>query len=221
MFSKSIKTAVRRLGSRLGLMTDWSAPVINGQQAAGWYDKAYERTAVYHCPYPQSWYYFLWTVIADRIRRAGIRSVLEIGCGPGQLAALLFDQGITNYVGLDFSEKAIGMARRNCPQGRFVIADARSSDVYELVEHEALICTEVLEHVQDDLAIVSRFLPGTRCVCSVPNFPAESHVRHFRDAAEVAQRYQRFFGDFDVATLKGPRRPTQEFFLFDGIRRNS
>ena len=55
-------------------------------------------------------------------------------------------------------------------------------------------------------------------VPGVPNFAYESHVRHFADAGQVAARYGRFFRDFDVLTLKSPRSPRDEFFLFDGVR---
>ena len=52
----------------------------------------------------------MWTVLADRIRRSGAKSVLDIGCGPGQFAACLFDMaGIETYTGLDFSAEAIRM----------------------------------------------------------------------------------------------------------------
>ena len=57
-----------------------------------------------------------------------------------------------------------------------------------------------------------------RCLCSVPNFPNESHVRMFKDSAEVAARYGRFFTTFDVVEFKSPRYEPDRFFLFDGVR---
>src|SRR5262249_55953579 len=107
--------------------------------------------------------------------------------------AFLLDQGVAAYAGLDFSREAIDLARRAAPRGEFMIGDARSSGIYVEFDHDAVICTEVLEHIEDDLLVVSRFLPGKRCLGTVPNFPYESHVRHFRDAGEVASRYGPFF----------------------------
>src|SRR5262249_39260368 len=37
--------------------------------------------------------------------------------------------------------------------------------------------------------VVSLWRPGTQCVCSVPNFPYPTHVRHFRHESEVHARY--------------------------------
>lgn len=212
-----VKQTARAIRNRLGLRAD-STRSESDHCGFEWYDHAFATTKGYCAHYTQSSYYFLWTVIGDRIHRAGIGRILEIGCGPGQFAQLLFDQGIESYTGLDFSPKAIEMARASVPRGRFVVDDARTSDLYSQVEHEAIICTEVLEHIPDDLVVVSRFGPGKRCLCTVPNFPYESHVRHFEDGAAVASRYQRFFRDFDVVTLRSPAAADVRYFLFEGVR---
>jgi SAM-dependent methyltransferase len=208
---------VKGVGNRLGLTTSLPRPPVD-EVGADWYDRAYSDVEEYHCGYAQSRYYFLWTVIVDRIRRAGLRRVLEIGCGPGQLAAFLLDQGVDRYVGLDFSPKAIKLAQVGVPRGRFVVGDARSSDLYDSVEHDVVICTEVLEHIEEDFAVVSRFGTDKRCLCTVPNFPYVSHVRHFADAGEVAERYGAFFRAFDVMTFQGSRSDGERYFLMDGVR---
>ena len=220
MTLKTIKRNVRRFGHRLGLWTDWeqTQPPPGREVSADWYDNAYAKSQSYHSHYSQSCYYFSWTVIADRLLRAGKPRVLEIGCGPGQMAAMLYDQGITEYVGLDFSPTAIKMATRNVPSFRFVVDDARNSKIYEEFDYDIVVCTEVLEHIEDDLIVVSRFLPDTRCICTVPNFPYDSHVRHFKNAGEVQRRYSIFFHQLEVRTLKGTRSPDEEFFLLDGVR---
>jgi SAM-dependent methyltransferase len=191
------------------------------EKTADWYDRLFDQSTVYKQPYYQSYYYPLWAVIADRLRRDGIRRVLEIGCGSGQLAALLLEQGIDEYVGLDFSSVAIARARSNLPAGRFVIGDARTTRLHSEVEHDVVICTEVLEHIEDDLATLSRFTPGRRCICSVPNFAYPSHVRYFRDADEVKARYGLLFNELDVMTIRSPnstREEVAQFFLADGVR---
>jgi len=174
----------------------------------------------YFRPYPLSRYYPLWTVIADRIRRAGLHRVLEIGCGNGRLAAALLDQGgVQQYVGLDFSPVFIKMARALVPGAQFVIDDARTSSVYTDFAPEAVVCTEMLEHVEEDLLVVSRFPVGARCLCSVPDFPGENHFRHFRDTREVAARYGSFFSELDVVGFKGATGSgVGMYFLFDGVR---
>ena len=52
------------------------------------------------------------SIIADRIEPG--TNVLEIGCGPAQLATMLIEQGrIDQYVGFDFSPNAILLAKKN------------------------------------------------------------------------------------------------------------
>lgn len=160
----------------------------------------------------------MWAVIVDRIRRGGYQRILEIGCGPGQLATFLKDQGIREYVGLDFSPTAIALAKENVPGGRFLVGDARTSEIYREYNYDLLLCTEVLEHIQEDLGVIANIPSEKRCICSVPNFPFESHVRHFRNAGEVADRYSKFFRAFDVFTLPSPCSPADAFYLFEGVR---
>ena len=212
-----VQKTLLKIKNRLGIFSrlNHGAQVECG---ADWYDRAYTDVQTYHDHYARSSYYPLWAVIVDRVRRDKLRRILEIGCGPGQLAAFLLEQAVESYVGLDFSPKAIGMARRAVTGGHFVVDDARTSKIYTEFDYDAIICTEVLEHIQDDLLVVSRFQPGTRCLCTVPNFPYTSHVRHFRDGAEVASRYGRFFRDVDVMTFRSQTAEDVLYFLLDGVR---
>jgi 2-polyprenyl-3-methyl-5-hydroxy-6-metoxy-1,4-benzoquinol methylase len=220
MLTKTIKRRIRRIAHRLGIMQDWEQRLTpeGREQPAEWYDKVYNEAAWYRDHYTKSCYYALWSIIVDRIVGSGARRVLDIGCGPGQFASYLYDQGIRHYVGLDFSAAAVEMGCRKELGFEFVQGDARSSDVYDRVDYDVLVCTEVLEHVEEDLIVVSRFRPGRRCLCTVPNFPWTSHVRHFRSAEEVHERYGPFFRDLKVLTFKGTRDDNEEFFLLDGVR---
>ena len=219
MSLRQLKNTVKGLARGVGLMAPANGDAAGREEGAAFYDAMYAKTVDYHQPFEQSFYYFLWSVIVDRIRTAKIKRVLEIGCGPGQLAAYLHEHGIEKYTGLDFSPQAIDMAKKRTPTANFVVGDARDPAIHQTVEHDAIICTEVLEHIEDDLKVVAAFTPGKRCFCSVPNFPYESHVRHFVDAAEVAKRYGSFFVSLDVMTFRSPRDPNDRFFLMDGIRK--
>jgi 2-polyprenyl-3-methyl-5-hydroxy-6-metoxy-1,4-benzoquinol methylase len=218
MIAQYLRRVVRRLGSHPGMEHD---PAAGSEQGASWYDQLYRQSGAFHVPYYRSHYYFLWAVIADRIRLAGAKRVLEIGCGPAQLATLLLEQGVEHYAGLDFSPQALAMARQNMLTGQFVQGDARTTTIHEEFEHDIVLCTEVLEHIEDDLAVVARFRPGKRCLFSVPNFPYPGHVRHFRDSDEVRTRYAPFFHELDVVAFKSPNSTPNRidvFFLADGVR---
>ena len=51
-------------------------------------------------------------------------SVLEVGCGTGDLLASLRTK---NKTGIDFSPRMIEIAKKKYPQGKFQVSDARTS----------------------------------------------------------------------------------------------
>jgi 2-polyprenyl-3-methyl-5-hydroxy-6-metoxy-1,4-benzoquinol methylase len=189
-----------------------------GEKAAEYYDRTFHEDANWSAHYTASVDYYIWTVIVDRVRRAGSRGVLEIGCGSGQLAHAIHDTGaVERYCGFDFSSARIEQARRNVPSFSFELANAFETDLYERATYDLVIVTEFLEHVEDDLTVIQRIRPDARVIGLVPNFPYVSHVRHFASVGEVAQRYGRFFRGFTVDAIP-MKVPGSVAFLFDGIR---
>lgn len=134
-------------------------------------------------------YYPLYRKVAGLLREEGLRSVLEVGCGHGVLARMLIAEGI-EYNGFDFSPQAVGMARGRSPEGRFFVGDAMDPASYQAT-YDGVVCCEVLEHIEGDLTAVEHWPAGSICVCSVPNFDYESHVRYFRSEAQIIDRYGR------------------------------
>jgi len=202
-----------------GFIGRGQAPEPEGVKDAYWYDKAFTDIEQYRRHYTESGYYFIWTVIADRILRSDTLSVLDLGCGPGQLAWLLHDKGITAYHGIDFSPVTIRMARERGLPFTFAEGDLTKPETLDEVPlYDTVVTLEFLEHIEGDLDILARLKPGSRLIATVPNFPYVSHVRHFRDASEVADRYSALFSDFRVDTfLENARGKT--FFLMEGVKR--
>ena len=187
------------------------------EQPPEYYDHAFHKSDDWKLHYTRSRYYPLWTVVADRVRRAGARRVVDIGCGPGQVACLLRDTGVPQYTGLDFSPARVQQARTVCPEFEFVAVDVFASDLLESAEYDMVLTMEFLEHVDRDLDVLRRIRPGTPVLATVPNFPGTAHVRHFTTAAEVAERYGQVLSDVDVYTiLADPQGKT--YFLLHGTR---
>lgn len=188
------------------------------ERNADFYDSMYRGSEEYSKHYADSIYYAIWCVLLDRLQPRDDMSVLEIGCGPGQLASYLFDRGLRDYVGLDFSEECIQMAKTACPSFEFVCDDALVSDLLTRCHYNVVIATEVLEHVEDDIKILNRIRGRTHVYASVPSFPYESHVRYFKSAEEVRNRYERHFESFRVDEfLHGG--VGMSLFLFEGYLR--
>jgi SAM-dependent methyltransferase len=187
------------------------------ERNSSWYDERYRNNPAYLCHYADSRYYAIWCVLVDRIQPKTIRCLLDIGCGPGQLASFLGDRGLCRYVGLDFSLECIQMAKLACPSFEFICADALSSSLLQNLDYEVVVATEFLEHVQDDLAVIDRIRAGAKVYGTVPNFPAEAHVRHFSSVEDVSARYSSRFVNFRADEfLFGS--DGMSFFLFEGIR---
>ncbi|QDT52887.1 bifunctional 3-demethylubiquinone-9 3-methyltransferase/ 2-octaprenyl-6-hydroxy phenol methylase [Caulifigura coniformis] len=203
-----------KLGRRFGFVEKFQ---YGKEQPAAYYDQRFDLSDHWKLHYTRSHYYPLWTVVADRLRRAKVRTILDIGCGPGQVACLLRDRGFENYTGLDFSPNRVKAAKDCCPTLNFVVADIFASTVLEEHPYDCVLTMEFLEHIERDLEVLSRIRPGTFVLATVPNFPAAGHVRHFRDVDEVCQRYESLFSSLEVYAIladEGGRR----HFVMEGRR---
>ena len=135
------------------------ALIVGEERDADWYDQSLLEQEHYRVHYTKSNYYF-WCVIADRIMRDGVRSILDIGCGPGQVACLLRDRGVGRYHGVDFSEKRAAQARLVCPEYTFSVEDVLKTDTVNTLDYDAALLMEVLEHLEKDVELLMRIPPG-------------------------------------------------------------
>lgn len=187
---------------------------INGlEMGPSWYDANISET--YYLPYYKSHYYPLWTILLDRINRNNNNNpILEVGCGTGQFASMLSDSGITAYRGFDFSVKRVELARKNNVNLSFFVADALVTDLFQNYKYATVVCTEVLEHISDDLILIKRIPFGKKFYGTVPNFSSDNHVRYFASTDEVAERYKEYFSNFSVVQVK---IEDSVFFIFEGV----
>lgn len=194
------------------------APIIGRERDAAYYDRSFLAHDLWLRHYSESHHFPMWSVVVDRIRRTGVRSILDIGCGPGQMATLVRDSGFERYHGIDFSGERIKRARAICPEFEFTHADVLESDLIERLDYDAVVSTEFLEHVERDLEVLDRIKPGTPCFCTVPSFTSLGHVRFFRDRGEVSARYADRFDGFEVVEHLADPQGTK-FFIMEGVKR--
>lgn len=99
--------------------------------------------------------------------------VLDVGCHSGTFTAKILKRvGSKKVYGIDISEQAISLAKKRIPFGNFRVGDAQKlpfkSDFFE-----AAFCLEVLEHVDDPVAVlkeINRILKkGGYAVLLVPS----------------------------------------------------
>lgn len=101
------------------------------------------------------------------------RQILEVGCGTGNLLRLL-SSGDLELSGTDYSTEYLNKAREKNPKIVFFqgdLTDINSWNEYG-ESYDSIICSEVLEHLADDLTalkIVSRLLkPNGVLIITVP-----------------------------------------------------
>lgn len=183
------------------------------------YDEFYRVSDEYQAHYGASIYWPMWQEVLKRIPKNAV--VLEFGCGTGQFAKALFDRGCNGYGGIDFSEVALEIARKNVSTpGVFVQCDIRK--VVVTSDYDYLVCLETLEHIEDDVAVLNRIRPGKRCLITVPSYTGPNHIRSFSSYEQVLARYSMFFDTVPKQKLL-TRIPFGEenIWLIYGVRNES
>lgn len=112
-------------------------------------------------------------LLPDGQRNAGVAKrplVIDIGCGTGANIASLADR--CRCVGIDTSAEAIQWARQRFPHVRFIEGYAPQALGNLTGEARMLMMMDVLEHVEDDFALLSNVLaecsPGAYLLLTVP-----------------------------------------------------
>ncbi|MFE8696014.1 class I SAM-dependent methyltransferase [Cytobacillus sp. FJAT-53684] len=163
------------------------------EKEESFYDKVYKTggsSRMYKKHYTQSIYLPIWKKALELIQNVKQPDIIDIGCGVGQFANMLFHNGLYNYKGIDFSKEAIRLAReQNSDQmDKFEVDNAYSSKIYHQ-NYNIVILFEVLEHLQEDIDVLEKIRSGATIFFSVPNFNSESHVRWFTSEEDIKNRY--------------------------------
>ncbi len=173
-----------------------------------YYDKAFQLPK-YNCHYSKTVYYEMWkkviSYIADRDR------ILEIGCGTGQFAKMIFCLAdYSTYTGIDFSKVAIQKAIEIRSNGYFLLHDARKpfNCIYNTV-----ICLETLEHIDNDIIVLKNLKRGTKFIGSVPMGKDPAHVRVFLTPESITERYGKLIDIEEIIEFDIKK------FVFKGIIR--
>jgi len=183
----------------------WVVPV-RGSAAKGavgceFYDSVYDTSQRYAAPWHTSIYAPLWLEIVDVLRTNKTRTVLDLGCGTAQLGACI-SQHIPElkYAGVDFSESAIELAKTQV-EASLMVGDIRDDWIYT-EDYDAVVATEVLEHLDDDRAILRKIPEGRLVLFSVPGFNSAAHVRYFTSESDVRKWYGDLFSSLDIRRTK-------------------
>lgn len=133
---------------------------------------------------PSAW--LRYDVVA-RMIPAGVRDVLEVGCGRGAFGARI--ASAYNYLGLEPDEASYAVARQRIEAvGAGEVRNATDEALGD-AKFDLVCAFEVIEHIEDDEAAaknwVTHIRPGGWMMLSVPADqarygPADEYVGHFR-----------------------------------------
>lgn len=151
-----------------------------------YYDDVFSKSKAYLCAPEDSPYYTLWAGILQYLLKDPVK-ILDVGCGPGQFAALCVKAG-HEYVGLDWSRVAIETGKKG--PGEFYLVDVQQDRTHFKGDYDVATFIEFLEHVSNDLEILADIPQGRTIILTVPDFPSKSHFRFFSDINQVIRRYQ-------------------------------
>jgi SAM-dependent methyltransferase len=135
-------------------------------------------------------------IIKNIIRPLDFKSVLDVGCGQGSFLKELQSEfpNIKPY-GIDISSAAIELARKRVPGGQFCVADVTGPFLDE--KCDLVVCSEVLEHIPDDLTALRNLqkITGKYLLVSTPQGRMrefEKQVGHVRNYApgELVQKIE-------------------------------
>jgi SAM-dependent methyltransferase len=164
------------------------------------YDEVYSRKESYRGHYSKSSYLKVWQEVAKNINSED--RVIDLGCGTGQVMELLLDKGIKQFIGYDFSTVAVELAN-NRVAGRNAKVEYR--DLYELEplpDADVYIACEVMEHIKNDIEVLSLIPLNKKVILTVPNYLGGSHVRKFNTEDEVTSRYASIIKQESITTVK-------------------
>lgn len=167
------------------------------------WDDEYRTKIKYQVEQPHEDYTKCWDIFLDDIKH---KNIIDIGCGPGIFAQYLNNSGYTgNYVGYDFSQKAIKIAKdRNLPEEfRFECNEITPDSIRDITKGDhrkntVVTAISLLQHLEDDKTILNAINTKLHIIATIIRNIGVSHVRYFQTEDEAKGYYGDFFNSYSL-----------------------
>ncbi len=175
---------------------------------SGAYDEQWSRLADFLRYNPGARHRRRLVLLALEHHAAGAATVLDVGCGLGETIAFLSDHlDGASFTGVDLSPLAIASCREHFPEHQWAVADIVAGELAG--SFDAIVCSELLEHLDDPeralVRIVRALRPGGTIVVTVPAgqvFATERAVGHVDHPTPDALRSWCATAGLDVVELR-------------------
>ncbi len=158
--------------------------------------------------YPEHWVYFL-----QFVRSNGFKNVLDVGCGVGAYYQLIKNNTPqVNYIGIDYSEDAIEIAKKNWEDECFICMDYKQMDRgfindFDLVHMGAFI--SVLANGNEALDYVLSLEPRNVLISRIDITKTPSSFGTYK-AYDLIDTYSFFINDCELDEMVKKRGYEQQ-----------
>lgn len=167
-----------------------------------------------------------YETIADRIKKeTGGTTILDLGCGTGELVKYL--PKVTSYTGVDFSEIAIGTARKLHKEENYSFVCENIDKYAPAVKMGVIIFNESLYYMDDPIRTLSRYMSflskeGLMLIsihCPPKDWESEKPlsrlfdevVMFFANKAEITDIREEWYHWKLLSVVNGPDRSTYHY----------
>ena len=140
------------------------------------------------------------------------KKIIDIGCGIGWFTDMTYFNISRDIKGIDFSNLAILFhARRMYPAIEFEIADIYK---YDYTGNQVAVLMEVLEHIDNDVELISNIPVGCAVYATVPFEKERQDVTHVREFS-IKGTMERYKDILDITTCE----KFEQYIVIRGIRK--
>lgn len=133
-------------------------------------------------------------------------TVLDVGCGGGTKSKYLIQKGLS-VVGIDFSEKMIEIAKREVPDGTFIVKDLADVEILDYML-DGIFMQAVLLHIPKAKAkeaiqkMADKLKKGGYLYVAVKALKPNRAEEEVSVEEDYGYRYERFFSFFSLEEIK-------------------